>query len=139
MHLGPGAVVEINVFNDWLSSVLNWAEQEAIDLVGGIVCLFGIYYFGLVYICYLAQPAAFYSKSLAFRPDTLIPDAGLESLFKFIQDSNKGTLVRWSSCDGVRFALTFSYRLGLSSSILRVALLTTFPSSHPLMPIAIPS
>lgn len=132
-------MAEVNVFNDWLSSVLNWAQQEVIDLVGGIVCLFGIYYFGLVYICYLAQPAAFYSKSLAFRPDTLIPDAGLESLFKFIQETNKGTLVRWSSCDSVRCTLTFSYRLGSSSSILRAALLTTFPSTHPLMPIAIPS
>ena len=89
-------MAEVNVFNDWLSSVLNWAEQEVIDLVGGIVCLFDIYYFGLVYICYHAQPTAFYSKSLAFRPDTLIPDAGLESLFKFIQETNKGTLVRWS-------------------------------------------
>jgi len=130
-------VAEVSVFNDWLSSVLNWAEQGAIDLVGGLVCLFGIYYFGLVYICSLAQPAAFYSKSLAFRPDTLIPDAGLEYLFKFIQETNKGTLVRWSPCAGVCCALTFSYRFGLSSSILRAALLTTFPSTHLRMPIVI--
>ncbi|KIM37158.1 Glucooligosaccharide oxidase [Hebeloma cylindrosporum] len=72
-QLGPGALAKVNVFNDWLSSTLNWAEQEAINLLGGI-------------------PAAFYSKSLAFRPDTLIPDSGLQSLFKFIHDANKGTL-----------------------------------------------
>ncbi|KIM38539.1 Glucooligosaccharide oxidase [Hebeloma cylindrosporum] len=80
VQLGPGAVAKVNVFKDWLSSVLNWAEQEAINLVGGI-------------------PSAFYSKSLAFRPDTLIPDAGLESLFKFIQETNKGTLAWFVTFD----------------------------------------
>jgi len=73
-RLGGGCVVKIDFFDNWVSSVLNWAQQVAINLVGGI-------------------PAAFYSKSLAFRADTLIPDAGLESLFKFIHESNKGTLL----------------------------------------------
>ncbi|KAJ7081118.1 hypothetical protein B0H15DRAFT_746677, partial [Mycena belliarum] len=51
-RLSKNAKVSVVELDDWLGTVANWAETEALKLVGGI-------------------SGAFYSKSLTFRPDTL--------------------------------------------------------------------
>ncbi|KAF8148876.1 putative glucooligosaccharide oxidase [Crassisporium funariophilum] len=73
-RLGGGALANVVVFDDWMSSTLNWAQETAVKIVGGI-------------------PAAFYSKSLNFKPNALIPESGIDSLFKYIQETKKGTLI----------------------------------------------
>ena len=40
------------------------------------------------------QPAPFYSKSLDFRNDTLMSDETIDALFKYMDETDKGTLVR---------------------------------------------
>ncbi|KAJ7584020.1 hypothetical protein C8J56DRAFT_1005180 [Mycena floridula] len=71
-RLAGNATVKTTVIKDWLGVVANWAENEALQLAGGI-------------------SGAFYSKSLTFTNSTLIPMSGIENLFKFF-DSDKGTL-----------------------------------------------
>jgi len=79
-QLGSGSLIKVDVIDDWLGSVLSWAEDEALQVVGGI-------------------PTAFYAKSLSFTPETLISDAGIDALFEYIQDANKGTVVWFITFD----------------------------------------
>jgi FAD/FMN-containing dehydrogenase len=62
----------IITLDNWLGAVSNWAEKEAIKMAGGM-------------------PGAFYSKSLTFRNDTLIPDNTIDSLFELFDTADKGT------------------------------------------------
>ena len=38
-QLGSGSLIKVDVIEDWLGTVLNWAEEEILQLVGGIVSL----------------------------------------------------------------------------------------------------
>ena len=58
---------------DWLGSLAHDAENEALYL-GDI-------------------PSPFYSKSLAFRPKDAIPEQAVKDIFKWIDDTDKGTLL----------------------------------------------
>ncbi|PVF98620.1 FAD-binding domain-containing protein [Serendipita vermifera] len=71
-RLAQNATVSVIQLDDWLGTVANWAENEALKLIGGI-------------------PGPFYSKSLAFTKDTLIPFNGIQNLFNYLQDTPKGT------------------------------------------------
>ena len=64
----------VTVFNDWLGAVGHWAEDEALQLVGGI-------------------PSAFYSKSLAVTPDTLLPDTAIDKILAYLDSVDKGSLI----------------------------------------------
>ncbi|KAK0639875.1 hypothetical protein B0T16DRAFT_339289 [Cercophora newfieldiana] len=59
--------------NDWLGSLVHDAETEAL------------------YLSNLATP--FYSKSLAFTKDTLIPTKSFKDLFTWVDNADKGTLL----------------------------------------------
>ena len=37
--LGDGSLIKVDVFENWLGSVLNWAEGEILELASGIVSL----------------------------------------------------------------------------------------------------
>lgn len=65
------------VLEDWLGVAANWAERVAQEVGGGI-------------------PAPFYSKSLAFRNDTLMSSQTIKDLFKLFKDGNKGTIA-WAA------------------------------------------
>ncbi|KAJ7825397.1 hypothetical protein B0H14DRAFT_2820741 [Mycena olivaceomarginata] len=78
--LAANATVSVSVLNDWLGAVGNWAETEALKLVGGI-------------------SGAFYSKSLTFRPDTLIPASGIKDFFNYLDTANKDTLIWFAIFD----------------------------------------
>jgi len=73
-QLGSGFLIKVDVIDDWLGTVLNWAEGEALQVGGGV-------------------PAYFYAKSLSLTPETLIPAAGIDALFEYLQDANKGTVL----------------------------------------------
>jgi len=73
-RLGFGSLVKVDVIEDWLGSVLNWAEGEFLQAVGGV-------------------PIAFYSKSLSFTPETLIPAVGIDALFEYLKEAKKGTVL----------------------------------------------
>lgn len=60
------------VLKDWLGVVGHWAEDLALEIVGGI-------------------QSNFYSKSLAYTKDDKIPDSGVDKLFQFIEKTDKGT------------------------------------------------
>lgn len=60
------------VLKDWLGVVGHWAEDLALEIVGGI-------------------QSNFYSKSLAYTKDDRIPDSGVDKLFQFIDKTDKGT------------------------------------------------
>jgi len=61
------------VVNDWLGSLAHEAEKEAL---------------------YLSDlPTPFYSKSLAFRPQEVLPPAGIDALFRYLDEVDKGTLL----------------------------------------------
>ncbi|KAJ8110055.1 hypothetical protein OPT61_g6999 [Boeremia exigua] len=62
------SVVEIK---DWLGVVGHWAEDVALDIVGGI-------------------PSNFYAKSLAYTENDIIPDEGVDKLFDYIDTADKG-------------------------------------------------
>lgn len=70
---GNNATVKTTVINDWLAGVANWAEDEALQLVGGI-------------------SGSFTSKSLTFRNDTLIPRNTINDVFQWF-DADKDTLI----------------------------------------------
>ena len=36
-HLGSGSEINVDIIDDWLGTVLNWSEEEATQVVGGIV------------------------------------------------------------------------------------------------------
>ncbi|KZV97469.1 FAD-binding domain-containing protein [Exidia glandulosa HHB12029] len=69
---GNATSSKVTVIDDWLGTVLNWAEGEALAIAGGLA-------------------APFYSKSLNFRPDTLIPQDGIDALFEYFEKADKGT------------------------------------------------
>ncbi|KAG8810357.1 hypothetical protein FRC18_004098 [Serendipita sp. 400] len=71
-RLAQNATVSIHTLDNWLGTVSNWAENEALKLIGGI-------------------PGPFYSKSLAFTQNTLIPYKGIQDLFKYFDSADKGT------------------------------------------------
>ncbi|KAJ7089852.1 hypothetical protein B0H15DRAFT_949100 [Mycena belliarum] len=79
-RLSKNAKVSVVELDDWLGTVANWAETEALKLVGGI-------------------SGAFYSKSLTFRPDTLIPSNGIKDLFNYFDTADKGTLIWFAIFD----------------------------------------
>ncbi|KAF7371028.1 Reticuline oxidase [Mycena sanguinolenta] len=66
------ATVLTVVSDDWLGVVDNWAEEALLALSGGL-------------------PAAFYSKSLTFSPNNLIPGKGVQNLFNYFDNADKGT------------------------------------------------
>jgi hypothetical protein len=73
-QLGEPTVSNATVTTDWLGTVANWAESEALEVVGGV-------------------SSAFYSKSLSFKPTQLIPDSGINDLFNYLATTNAGTLL----------------------------------------------
>lgn len=62
----------VTVIDDWLALVTNWATGVDLQLTGGL-------------------PSPFYSKSLNFRRDTLIPSATVDKVFKYLDKADKGT------------------------------------------------
>ncbi|KAJ6477489.1 hypothetical protein DFH09DRAFT_951960 [Mycena vulgaris] len=72
--------VSVSVLDDWLGVVGNWAETEALKLVGGV-------------------SGPFYSKSLTFKATTLIPATGIQALFDYIDSADKGTLIWFAIFD----------------------------------------
>jgi FAD/FMN-containing dehydrogenase len=65
------SVIELK---DWLGVVGHWAEDVALDIVGGI-------------------PSNFYAKSLAYTKDDIIPDDGIDKLFDYIEKTDKGNAI----------------------------------------------
>ncbi|KAJ7065289.1 hypothetical protein C8F01DRAFT_1125052 [Mycena amicta] len=74
------ATVTISTLDTWLGIVGNWAQTEALQVVGGI-------------------PGPFYSKSLTFKPTTLIPESGITDLFTYFDQASKGTLIWFAIFD----------------------------------------
>ncbi|KAK6978117.1 Reticuline oxidase [Favolaschia claudopus] len=70
----------VSVLDSWLGVVGNWAETEALKLIGGV-------------------SGAFYSKSLTFKSTTLIPMSGIQTLFNYFDTADKGTLVWFAIFD----------------------------------------
>jgi hypothetical protein len=60
------------VFNNWAGLVGHWGEDVALQLGGGI-------------------SSAFYSKSLAFTPNDLIPSASIDEFFTYLDNVDKNT------------------------------------------------
>ncbi|KAJ6580993.1 hypothetical protein B0H19DRAFT_490524 [Mycena capillaripes] len=79
-RLAKNATVSVTVLDDWLGAVGNWAETEALKLVGGI-------------------SGAFYSKSLTFTRENLIPMNGIQDLFNYFDSADKGTLIWFAIFD----------------------------------------
>ncbi|KAF8166625.1 hypothetical protein K438DRAFT_1921468 [Mycena galopus ATCC 62051] len=79
-RLGANATTSITEVDNWLGAVANWAETEALQLVGG-------------------TSAPFYSKSLTFDADTLIPTSGIESFFSYLDTADKDTLLWFAIFD----------------------------------------
>ncbi|KAK6978121.1 hypothetical protein R3P38DRAFT_497939 [Favolaschia claudopus] len=79
-RLAQNATVSVNTLDNWLGAVGNWAETEALKLVGGV-------------------SGSFYSKSLTFRPDTLIPMKGIQDFFNYLDNTDKGTLIWFAIFD----------------------------------------
>ncbi|KAJ7825374.1 hypothetical protein B0H14DRAFT_1287454 [Mycena olivaceomarginata] len=75
-----GTAVSVSVLDDWLGLVGNWAETEALKIVGGI-------------------SGPFYSKSLTFKATTLIPMSGIQELFSYFDTADKGTLIWFAIFD----------------------------------------
>jgi len=77
----PGSSnTNVLVLNDWLGQVSNWAENGALKVVGGI-------------------SNTFYAKSLAFRPQDLIPDSGIDAFLSYLDNTPKGTLIWFAIFD----------------------------------------
>ncbi|KAJ7089854.1 hypothetical protein B0H15DRAFT_274600 [Mycena belliarum] len=73
-------VVAVSALDNWIGVVGNWAETEALKLVGGI-------------------SGPFYSKSLTFKATTLIPMTGIQALFDYFDSADKGTLIWFAIFD----------------------------------------
>lgn len=69
----PNRKASVLEFHDWLGLVSHWTEDVGIHLLGGI-------------------PSAFYVKALAYKPADVIPSAGIDNLFRYLDDTDKGTL-----------------------------------------------
>lgn len=61
-------------FKDWLGVVGHWAEDVALNIVGGI-------------------QSHFYSKSVAYTKNDILPDTAVDSLFEYIEHADKGGAV----------------------------------------------
>lgn len=59
-------------FTDWLGLVAHWGEDVFLQAITNV-------------------PAWFYSKSLSFSPQTLIPASGIENLFQYLTNQAPGT------------------------------------------------
>ncbi|KAJ7272726.1 hypothetical protein B0H12DRAFT_1228723 [Mycena haematopus] len=79
-RLSQNAAVSVSVLDDWLGIVGNWAETEALQIVGDI-------------------SGPFYSKSLTFKATTLIPMTGIQDLFNYFDNADKGTLIWFAIFD----------------------------------------
>ncbi|KAH8727692.1 hypothetical protein GQ44DRAFT_94219 [Phaeosphaeriaceae sp. PMI808] len=67
----PSKDEKVIELKDWLGVVGHWTEDVALQIVGGI-------------------QSNFYAKSLAYTKDDLIPDAGVDKLFEYIDKADKG-------------------------------------------------
>ena len=65
---------KILVLKDWLGLVTHWTEDLGLHLLGGTRC-------------------AFYSKCLAFKSSDLMPSSCIDGLFKYLDETDKGTLL----------------------------------------------
>ncbi|KAF7309498.1 Reticuline oxidase [Mycena indigotica] len=72
--------VAVTTADDWLGTVLNWAENEALQLLGGI-------------------PSSFYAKSLTFNQNNLIPRTGIKDFFDYLDNTAAGTLLWFAIFD----------------------------------------
>jgi FAD/FMN-containing dehydrogenase len=59
-------------FTDWQGLVAHWGEKTFLQIITDV-------------------PAWFYSKSLSFSPQTLIPASGIDALFQYMMNQNSGT------------------------------------------------
>lgn len=71
------SVIEVK---DWLGVVGHWAEDLALKLIGGV-------------------PSNFYAKSLAYTKNDLIPDEGVDKLFEYIDNADKGGAIWFTIWD----------------------------------------
>jgi len=69
----PNADQSVVVLDNWLGVVGHWAEDIALELLGGI-------------------QSHFYAKSLAYTKKDLLSDAAVDKLFQYIDTVDKGTL-----------------------------------------------
>ncbi|KAF1956355.1 FAD-binding domain-containing protein [Byssothecium circinans] len=70
----PQKTESVIVLDDWLGVVSHWAEDLALEIVGGV-------------------QSNFYAKSVAYTKNDLIPDATVDTLFNYIDTVDKGTPV----------------------------------------------
>lgn len=70
----PNSKDSVIELKDWLGVVGHWAEDLALEIVGGI-------------------PSNFYAKSLAYTEDDIIPDDGVDKLFDYIDKADKGDAI----------------------------------------------
>ncbi|RJE27475.1 glucooligosaccharide oxidase [Aspergillus sclerotialis] len=71
----PGyANSNVVVFRDWLGLVGSWSEDLILDLGGGV-------------------PTSFYSRSLSFNEERLIPNATIDDLFHYVDTNSQGSLL----------------------------------------------
>ncbi|KAJ5340303.1 hypothetical protein N7541_009427 [Penicillium brevicompactum] len=73
-HFPPSNPANIVTLTDWMGMLGSGAETLTESVVGGI-------------------PVPFYSKSMSFTPENLIPDRGVDTMFKYIGTTDKGTTV----------------------------------------------
>lgn len=69
----PSNSGNVATLTDWLGMLNSGAENLIEQVAGGV-------------------PASFYAKSMPFTSQTLIPDAGVDAMFKYIDSATKGTL-----------------------------------------------
>ncbi|KAL6708407.1 hypothetical protein ACN47E_002670 [Coniothyrium glycines] len=67
----PSKSESVMELKDWLGVVGHWTEDVALQIVGGI-------------------QSNFYAKSLAYTNKDIIPDDGVDKLFKYIDSTDKG-------------------------------------------------
>ncbi|KAF7289457.1 Reticuline oxidase [Mycena chlorophos] len=72
--------VAVSTIDNWLGTVAEWAENEALQLIGG-------------------TPSYFYSKSLTITPDNLIPKSGIVDLFNYFEYADPDTLIWFAIFD----------------------------------------
>ncbi|PVI03849.1 Glucooligosaccharide oxidase [Periconia macrospinosa] len=70
----PPKSESILVLDDWLGVVGHWAEDTALELVGGV-------------------QSNFYAKSAAYTKDDLLSNATIDKLFTYLDEVDKGTPV----------------------------------------------
>lgn len=70
----PTSYDSVLELKDWLGVVGHWAEDVALDIVGGI-------------------PSHFYAKSLAYTANDIVPNDGVDKLFDFIERADKSSAI----------------------------------------------